>query len=486
MLKQRQTAQCKICETIFVKKYTTQKYCSNGCRTKDQQQPMWWTEAGVKKLKPKNHPYYVIDKGCAGLRIYVSVKGDITFRIQRYIKDLGNRRNKIGSFPEMTVAAARALAKNYKAKSVLGEDPVLLQKEKASDNLTFGTVAEEFIQSLEKKIKKKVGGLRDGKRNRAENFRAWFLGEAKDVELQKFLSENKDRLNLASKKMSEINIENLTNFFDCATERGGYGANRLIGMVRTIFNWAEDRGKFKGPNPVKIKKAENILWNEEEKDHWDYYSSTGMEKIIASCNKFAKNFKFKVACYAILAALFCGGRAKSEVFNLTWSQIKWDKKHIKYEKGATKTGGGIRPITDSMIALLRKIQNERLNKDIKSPFYYPPTDPRHDYVFPNWMFGKNKMTKRGIRKCKLMHVHEVKVMWNKIKKDAGVESRDLKSLRHTFATFCVTKGVPLRMIQKYLMHKSIKTTEVYAAASDELVMVENKRLTAAFDSIAAA
>ena len=95
------------------------------------------------------------------------------------------------------------------------------------------------------------------------------------------------------------------------------------------------------------------------------------------------------------------------------------------------------------------------------------------------------MTKRGIRKCKLTHVHEVKVMWNKIKKDAGVENRDLKSLRHTFATFCVTKGVPLRMIQKYLMHKSIKTTEVYAAASDELVVVENKRLTAAFESIAA-
>ena len=74
-------------------------------------------------------------------------------------------------------------------------------------------------------------------------------------------------------------------------------------------------------------------------------------------------------------------------------------------------------------------------------------------------------------------------MWNKIKKDAGVENRDLKSLIHTFATFCVTKGVPLRMIQKYLMHKTIKTTEVYAAASEELIIAENKKVTEAFDSV---
>ena len=83
----------------------------------------------------------------------------------------------------------------------------------------------------------------------------------------------------------------------------------------------------------------------------------------------------------------------------------------------------------------------------------------------------------------MLHIFEVKKTWNEIIKLADVERRDLKSLRHTFATFCVTQGVPLRMIQKYLMHKSIKTTEVYAAASEELIRAENKKVTQAFDSI---
>ena len=136
-----------------------------------------------------------------------------------------------------------------------------------------------------------------------------------------------------------------------------------------------------------------------------------------------------------------------------------------------------------MIAHLRVIQKWRSEKGTASPFYYPPNDPRHDYIFPNRVYGQNKLTRRGIRKCKLLHIAEVKKMWKQIIKLAGIETRDLKSLRHTFATFCVTKGVPLRMIQKYLMHKTIKTTEVYAAASEELIITENKKVTEAFDSI---
>ena len=74
-------------------------------------------------------------------------------------------------------------------------------------------------------------------------------------------------------------------------------------------------------------------------------------------------------------------------------------------------------------------------------------------------------------------------MWKKIKKEAGVKSRDLKSLRHTFATYCVTVGIPLRTIQKYLMHKSIKTTEVYAAVSEDAIILGNEKLTAGFNAL---
>ena len=431
------------------------------------------TEASVRDLPKKNRRYYELDSE-AGLRIYVDTTGHKTFHLQRYVPAHGNLRSKLGTFPSMSLARARKLAKEYKALSVLGKDPKLVQKKKEEDAKLFGQVVKEFIE-------RRLTDKSKTTRTRIRFMQSWFLAETRDAAFTKFWAANKSKLDIKSKKISEIDEDYLLEYFNCAKQRGKYGCNRLMGTIRMLINWEIRRKKYSGPNPVKIIKGEEFLWSEEEKDHLDFYNTADMKSIIAAAEKLAKVKNNRVACYGILAALYCGGRPHSEVFNLTWDQIVWDRKVIHYTK--TKTGGGNRPITDIMLAHLAKIKKERENKGTASRFYYPVGDPRHNYVFPNWMFGANKMTLRGVRKCKLKHIHEVKLMWKKIKEKAGVKSRDLKSLRHTFATYCVTIGIPLRTIQKYLMHISIKTTEIYAAASDDAIVLGNKKLTAGFNEL---
>ena len=68
----------------------------------------------------------------------------------------------------------------------------------------------------------------------------------------------------------------------------------------------------------------------------------------------------------------------------------------------------------------------------------------------------------------------------KIKEAAGVEDRDLKSLRHTFAVFSVSSGVSLRALQKMLGHATVQTTEIYAAADPEFLMNESEKISKAF------
>ena len=442
---------------------------------KEVQERFKHTEATVRKLEKMNRRYYRVDSEVVGLRIYVDMAAQKTFHLQRYVKGRGNIRTKLGTFPEMTLAAARKLAKQYKSLSTLGKDPVVENAKEKSKHKVLGETVEEYIK---KKLTLNTTNIKD----QIKFFKGFYLGETIDADLTKFWQANSETLSIKNKTISEIDEDFLVAAHKCLTEnRGPYMANRYIARIRMLINWEIRRKKYTGANPVVVIKKDNLYWNEEEKDHLDFYSSASMKKIIATAMKLSKEPYKRVACYGILAALFCGGRVKNEVFNLTWDQINLDKKLIKYKK--TKTGGGVRPITDTMIKHLRQIQKWRIEKGTASPFYYPPKDPRHHYIFPNWMHGKNKMTRRGIRKCKLLHIHEVKKTWNKIKKLAGVENRDLKSLRHTFATFCVTSGVPLRMIQKYLMHKTIKTTEVYAAASEELIVAENKKVTEAFDSV---
>ena len=442
----------------------------------ERQERHKWTEAEVRKLAKGNRRYYKVDSEVIGLRIYVDMAGQKTFHLSRYVKQKkGNVRTKLGTFPEMTLTAARKLAKKYKSLSTLGKDPKVEEDKAKSKSKTLGETVEDY---LKKKMTLNTKNITDQRKF----FRGFYLGETTDADLTKFWQANREVLSVKNKTIPEIDEDFLVAAHKLLTaNRGSYVANRYIARLRMLINWEIRRKKYTGKNPVVVIKKDNLYWNEEEKDHLDFYSSGSMKKIITAAIKLSKHPYKKVVCYGILAALYCGGRIKSEVFNLTWDQINWDKKLIKYKK--TKTGGGVRPITDTMIEHLRKIQKLRVEKGTATPFYYPPKDPRHNYIFPNWMYGKNKMTKRGIRKCKLLHIFEVKKTWNEIIKLADVERRDLKSLRHTFATFCVTQGVPLRMIQKYLMHKSIKTTEVYAAASEELIRAENKKVTQAFDSI---
>jgi site-specific recombinase XerD len=53
----------------------------------------------------------------------------------------------------------------------------------------------------------------------------------------------------------------------------------------------------------------------------------------------------------------------------------------------------------------------------------------------------------------------------KISKRAGVKEVNLHTLRHTFASHLIMKGVDPRTVQEYLGHSSIQVTEKYSHLS---------------------
>jgi integrase len=63
-----------------------------------------------------------------------------------------------------------------------------------------------------------------------------------------------------------------------------------------------------------------------------------------------------------------------------------------------------------------------------------------------------------------------------VAKGAGV-SATLHDIRHTAATFMLTSGVSLPVVQKILGHRDIKTTQIYAKVVDELMRSEMGKLS---------
>ena len=423
-----------------------------------------YTEAMIKRLPKKNQKYYVLDSEVIGLRIYVQISGEKSFYLQRYLKEFKySKKTKIGDFPEMSIKAARKLAAEIKSDNVQGKDPIVAAAARAKEK-TFEIVLNEYV---EKRLKNRTD--KNKLKNEQSNIDCWLLGNTNDVDILKVWKLHREDLNIKSKRMSSITKEDIIDYHKAVTIKTSYHANQMVKFIRKLFNYAKGRRYFTGDNPASMFKGN---YNAEIKDHSDYYGSADMHKIILAALKLSKKHEKRVACYGILASLLCGGRPQSEIFNLTVDQIDIKNKCIHYRK--SKVGQWTRPINPRMITHLELIMKARSDAD--PVLYYPTGDLRNKYLFPNCRYGELRRGKRGLRPCKLLHINEVRKTWKLIKDAAGVNDRDLKSLRHTFAVFCVSSGVSLRVLQKYMGHKRIETTMIYAAATDDFVDAESDKL----------
>ena len=123
--------------------------------TKEEQGRLKYSEAMTKKLLKKNQKYYVPDSEVIGLRIYVQISGQISFHLQRYIREFKySKKIKLGGLPERNIAAVNKLASVVKADNVQGKDPVIATAERAKEK-KIGEAVDEYE---DRKLSNKNGG----------------------------------------------------------------------------------------------------------------------------------------------------------------------------------------------------------------------------------------------------------------------------------------------------------------------------------------
>jgi integrase len=76
---------------------------------------------------------------------------------------------------------------------------------------------------------------------------------------------------------------------------------------------------------------------------------------------------------------------------------------------------------------------------------------------------------------------ELRAEWERARKAMGLANDDdfvFHACRHTYATRAVQKGVPIRVLQKLMGHKTITMTERYGHVHDEMLMAARDRMFA--------
>jgi integrase len=131
---------------------------------------------------------------------------------------------------------------------------------------------------------------------------------------------------------------------------------------------------------------------------------------------------------------------------LRWSEVNWQGKQI------IKKGKGGRKITVRITPLIRDILWPLRGHHSEFVFTYIAKRTREDRIKGQ----RYPVTYNGL-----------KTEWKRHRKRSGIENFRFHDKRHDFATKLLRTSKNLKLVQKALNHRNIKTTLKYAHVNDE-------------------
>ena len=184
--------------------------------------------------------------------------------------------------------------------------------------------------------------------------------------------------------------------------------------------------------------------------------------------------------YALVMLALNTGMRIGEILGLCWDCVDFQAGniHIKrtliylpnngeaiYEFHIPKTAAGTRtiPMTKEVkgILLQQKLRQNRINH------FHPPVPGFEDLVFTS-------KTNRPIHETNVRkQLYYYADLVNEEYPEAGMERFSAHCLRHTFATWCIAKGMKPKVLQKILGHTSLQMTmDLYCHVEDETIRDE--------------
>lgn len=336
---------------------------------------------------------YYYDTKMRGLGVCVLPSGKKTFIVYRKINGRPERIN-LGDIKDSSIEQARGKAAEINALIAKGENPA--QKKRLSKaEITLGDLFNEYI-SRHAKVHKK----------------SW---EDDERQFNRYLSSWKHR------KLSTIRKTDIQKLHhEIGRNHGFYAANRLLALLSSLFNRANEFGFWDKANPANgIKKF-------KEKSRSRFLQADELPRFFKSLseepNETARDY--------ILLSLLTGAR-KSNMLAMRWDEIN-------LELGLwniTKTKNGDSHVIPLVPQALEILKNRFVNKT-------------KEWVFPS-------TSKTG-------HLADPKKPWQRILKNAGIKDLRIHDLRRSLGSWQASTGASLAIIGKTLSHRNVNTTAIYA------------------------
>ncbi len=209
--------------------------------------------------------------------------------------------------------------------------------------------------------------------------------------------------------------------------------NYYLIAVRNLLNFFADWD-------IEALPAEKVkLAKEDESESLNFLNLDQIRKLLSAPDKSKRT---GIRDRAILETLFSTGLRVSELVDLDRDQINLNSKEEDLEVVVTGKGDRTRTVYFSPRAV----------KALKD--YLDIRDDDEDALFIRYRgpkTGDRRITTRSIEN----------IVKKYVKKTGLPEKTTPHTLRHSYATDLLAQGVDLRVIQEFLGHKNIATTQIY-------------------------
>lgn len=349
------------------------------------------------------------DAKTPGLILRVTPTGAKSFAYYRRVNGRPIRLT-LGSFPAVSVEQAQNLCKKHSGTVANGGDPMATKLAARAEPTMADLFAHWMIHA---KARKKT----------------W-------AEDQRQIDTMLKRM--APRPLSMIRkIEIAQKHAAIGEKHGRYAANRVLALLRAMFNMAGDIG-FVGENPAKGIKR----FPEEKRDRFlhgdelrDFFTALAEEPSL-----LMRDFFF--------VALLTGAR-RANVQAMAWADVDFSLGLWRIPD--TKSGQPIVvPLVGPVLAILQARHEGRGSAK---------------WVFPS--YGQSG------------HLVEPKASWKRLMTRAGLQDVRPHDLRRSIGSWMAIGGSGLPIIGKMLGHTQQSTTQIYARLSVEPVRLAAESATAA-------
>ncbi|MFN9577143.1 MAG: tyrosine-type recombinase/integrase [Gemmatimonadota bacterium] len=405
------------------------------------------TPAAIRALPPRATRYAVPDGTVKGLQLRVSPNGVKTWSFKYRPKgqlDAPELRRTLGEYPALGLTEARREAEALRSKVTLGHD--LAPPAPPPPALTVADALAEVLED-----------------------RAHSAAPATITEYER-LARDYIRPTFGALALGAVTPAAVRKWHR-ALKGTPFVANRALALLGMTYSYARDQLRAirpgdeptRGCSPHPEDPRTRYLTPDEVKrlaDTLERAKTTGLppapnrRRTGASSKHHAVHGRrygplkkattrkvapgaplpaYPVAVAAIRFLLLSGWR-KSEALGLEWAHVNMDAGVVVLPR--TKRGRHVeRILAPPALAILRTVATYRVASNA--------------FVFPSAVKARAPIA-------------DLDRLWFAVRHAAGLEDVRLHDLRHSFASFAISHGVPLAIVGRLLDHKRSDTTQRYA------------------------